>query len=72
MEERNIPPNEYVSIRLLLEASSNSTFNAYPKLNDSSIIQKMQRFKGTSDKVGEDLSSFFDNLKSVVAIAIEK
>jgi len=72
MEERNIPPNEYVSIRLLLEASSHTTFNAYPKLNDSSITQKMQLFKGTSDKVGEDLSSFFDNLKSKVSIAIEK
>jgi len=55
MEERNIPPNEYVSIRLLLEACSNTTFNAYPKLNDSSIAHKLQQFKGTSDKVAEEV-----------------
>jgi len=72
MEERNIPPNEYVSIRLLMQASSNTTFNAYPKLNDTSITQKIQRFKDTSDTVAEELSAFFDNLKLTVSMAIEK
>jgi len=72
MEERHISPNEYVSIRLLLEATSNTIFRAYPKLNDKSIPQKLQQVKGTSEKVLEEVSSFFDYLKSAVSMAIEK
>ena len=57
----NIPLNDYVSIWDLLQASSDTfTFKAYPKLTDSSITQKLQEFKGSADKVSEDLFSFFD------------
>jgi len=72
MEERKISSNEYVSIELLLEACSNTTFNAYPMLNDSSIAQKIKQFKGTSERVAEDLSSFFDSLQSTISMSIEK
>jgi len=68
----NIPSNDYVSIRYLVQASSDTTFKAYPKFTDSSITQKLQEFKGSADKVSEDLLSFFDNLQSTVSAAIEK
>jgi len=61
-----------VSIRYLLQASSDTTFKAYPKLTDSSITEKLQEFKGSNEKVSEDLLSFFDNLQSTVSTAIEK
>jgi len=72
VEDQNIHSSDYVSIRYLLQASSNTTFKAYPKLTDSSITQKLQEFKGSDDKVSEDLLSFFDNLQSTVLTAIEK
>jgi hypothetical protein len=68
----NIPSNDYVPIRYLLQASSDITFKAYPKLTDISITQKLQEFKGSADKVSEDLLSFFDNLQSTVSAAIDK
>jgi len=72
LEDQNIPSSDYVSIRYLLQASSNTTFKAYPKLTDSSIAQKLQEFKGGDEKVSEDLLSFFNNLQSRVSLAIEK
>jgi len=66
VEDQNILSSDYVSIRYLLQASSNTTFKAYPKLADSSVTQKLQEFKGSDDKVSEDLLSFFDNLQSRV------
>ena len=72
MEDQNIISNDYVSIRYLLQASSDATFKAYPKLTDNSITQKLHEFKGSAHKVSEDLLSFFDNLQSRVSAAIEK
>jgi len=56
MEDRGIPFNEAISIRLLLSASSNTTFKAYPTFSDSSIIQKVEKFKGTPENFSSELS----------------
>jgi len=72
VEDQNILSSDYVSIRYLLQASSDATFKAYPKLTDSSITQKLQEFKGSDNTISEDLLSFFDNLQSTVSMAIEK
>ena len=72
MEEQHINSSDYVSIRYLLQASSSTIFKAYPKLTDSSINQKLQEFKGSDEKVPEDVFSFFNNLHSRVSMAIEK
>jgi len=72
MENRNIPLSEAISIRLLLLATSNTTFNAYPKFSDSSITQKILSMKDSDDRIFTDLSSFFNNLNSKVSEAIER
>jgi len=72
MEDIIIPFNEAISIRLLLLATSNTTFNAYPKYSNSSITQKIGDIKGSEDKISSDLSSFFNSLHSAVSQAIEK
>ena len=64
--------NESVSIRLLLRATSYTTFNAYPQFTDNSISQKIEQFKGTNDKIIEDFLAFFKKLNSAVSDAIEK
>jgi hypothetical protein len=70
--KRKIQLNEIISIRLLLLATSNNTFNAYPQFSDSSITQKREDLKAREDKISEELSSFFNGLHSSVSQAIEK
>jgi hypothetical protein len=53
-------------------ATSNATFDSYPKFSDSSITLKIEELKGSNDRIGTDLSSFFDSLQSAVSQAIEK
>jgi len=53
-------------------ATSNATFDSYPKFSDSSITQKIEELKGSKDRISTDLSSFFDSLQSAVSQAIEK
>jgi len=72
MEDRNIPFNETISIRLLLLATSNTTFKAYPQFSDSSITQKIGDLKANEDKISAEVSSFFNGLHSAVSQAIEK
>ena len=72
MENRNIPFNETISIRLLLLATSNATFKSYPQFSDSSISQKIGDVISSEDKISADLSSFFNSLQSSVSQAIEK
>ena len=72
MEDQRVLSSEYVSIRYLLQASSDTVFLAYPKLTDMTITSKLQEFKDSDKKVLDDLLSFFDNLKATVSVAIER